>query len=149
MGLATGMLITGAAVAATGSIVQGRAQRKAAEYNANIAEKNARIELERTAEEEKRFRVLARKEIGQIRANYAASGVRMEGSALDVLHDSAANAEADAISIRTEGRRRAQAYREGATLDRMQGRAGERAGYFGAASALLDGGSKAILSRAG
>jgi hypothetical protein len=70
----------------------------------------------------------------------------MEGSAMDVLEDSAATAELDAQTIKTMGERQAWAFRSDATHSRFQGEAAMRGAQLGAAGTLLGAGAKAFGS---
>lgn len=109
-------------------LYQGNAAAAMGEYNATVARQEARY-----AEATSRDR--ARRILGAGRAAVGASGVQLEGSPLDVLAQSAAEAEMDALAIRRSGQAQAAAYR-------YQGRQAQLAGYFGAAgTALLTGAS--------
>lgn len=129
----------GALLGAVGKIKQGEAAAKAGEFNAEIAEQNAADTLVLGAEEERRVRVMARKTIGQARASIGASGIQADASALDVLQESAANAEMDAISIRYQTYKKAQTFKNDAALARMGGGAGLSSSLFGAAGSILTG----------
>lgn len=68
--------------------------------------------LKREGEQTVRLqRSLARKEIGATMAAYGASGVTLEGSPLEVLHESFANAEMDTKRIRDATDYKVRAYR--------------------------------------
>lgn len=135
MGLGIGMQ-------AFGQIQQAQAARAAAEYNAAIAERNAVMSQQQAAVEEQKQRNLSYKRLSAVRAGYGAAGVQIEGSPLDVLEESAASAELDALTIRHGGEVRATAFRQEAALERMRGRSETRAGYLGAAGTLLTGGGQ-------
>lgn len=135
-GLGTGIEIVGA-------IREGNAQAAAAEYNAQNSEQNATLSRQKAAEEERRSRAMGRKTIGEMRASYGASGVSSaEGSALDVLEQSAATAELDALTIRHGGETTARAYEASARLDRFNAKNAKVKGYMTAASKFLAGASK-------
>ena len=131
----------GSATGALGAIFSGQSARMAAEYNAQIAEQNARLTLQQGAEDERKTRVIARKTLGQMRANYGASGVTMEGSPVEIMAESAAAAELDALNVRYQAQSKAAMLRAGAQLDLMQGKNAETAGYINAAAALFNGGA--------
>lgn len=124
---------------AIGNIKKGSAAKNAAEYNADLAFKNAEDTLALGAEEERRVRVIARKQIGQSRANIGASGIQIDASALDVLQESAANAELDALGVRYQAFKKAEAFRADAALSRMGGAAARASSLFGAAGSILTG----------
>lgn len=140
---AAAAMVGGGAVSAYGQLYQGEASAAAAEFNAQIAEQNAIDSIARAKEEERRHRVMARKQIGDMRASFGASGVAMEGSPLEVMQESAANAELDALSIRHEGEARATAFRNEARLARFGGQTARTAGQIGAVSSLLMAGANA------
>lgn len=147
--MAEAAMLIGPAISAIGQIREGEAANSAAQYNAQVAEQNAQTTLAQSAEEERRLRVMARKQIGDARANYGASGVSLEGSPLDVLEESAATAELDALTVRYGGQQKAQAYRNEAKLERFRGKNSKTSGYLSAAGTLFQAGGKAAASGAG
>ena len=79
---------------------------------------------------------------------YLASGVTLEGTPLDVLEETAAEIEVDALNIRRTGQLEYQAGQAEATIERglgqsalLKGRAARRAGIFGAIGTGLAGGA--------
>lgn len=134
--------ISGIAKAA-GSVAEGNAARNAGEFNAQIAENNARLSRQQAAEDERVFRVSSRKELGSIRSGYAAGGITSEGSAQDVLEESAANAELDALKIKHGGEVRAKGFEADAELSRAKGEAAQTSATFSAAGSLLEATPKA------
>jgi hypothetical protein len=117
------------AMSAIGSIQAGQAQKKMANYNARIAEDTARYQAERQQDRVSRLMASARVAINK-------SGITTSGSPLDVLADSAMQSELDHQAILRQGAAQA-------AMDRYQGSQAAHAGYFGAATALLSGASKA------
>lgn len=122
--LATSALSAG--VGAIGAIQQGQAaaaaarqQSAAAAYQAQVArnqqqvlEWQARDAEARGSEEERQRRVKTRLQIGAQRAAMASQGVDLgEGSPLDIVGDTAAVGEQDALSIRSNARREAWDFR--------------------------------------
>jgi hypothetical protein len=124
------MILAGAAavMSAIGSVQAGQAQRKMANYNARVAEDTARSQGERQQDQVRRQMASARVAIGK-------SGVAVSGSPLDVLADSAAQAELDHQTILRQGAAQAG-------MDRYKGSMASRQGYFGAATSLLSSASK-------
>src|SRR5688572_4440496 len=108
------------AIQAFSTLQDSQAQQEEARRNKQIALENADLERKRTVIEEQRQRALSAKTIGGIRANYGASGIAMEGSALAVLENSIANAELDAQLIKMGGLARERGYLNNASLE--QGR---------------------------
>lgn len=129
--------IASAAMSVIGAIQQGQAARAAGDYNAAIARQNARWSRQQATEEERKFRIGARKELGRTRAAYAAAGVTLEGTPTDVLEEGAYTAELDALSIRHGGERRALGFESEAEIEKYRGKVGQRQAYFSAAGTLL------------
>jgi hypothetical protein len=144
----------GTIMGAMGAMQSGNAARAAGDYNAQIAENN-KVIAERQAsdalargkiaEDEQRRKTMAIK--GAQRAALGASGVALDsGSALDILGDTAAFGELDALTIRSNADREAYGYRvQGmnfeaeAGLARAGGKAAQTAGMIGAGATLLSG----------
>jgi hypothetical protein len=125
-----------------GAIQQGQAARAAGDYNAAIAKQNARWAKQQAGEEERKFRIGARKELGRMRAGYAAAGVTLEGTPTDVLEESAYTAELDALNIRHGGERRAMGFESEAEIEKYKGKVGQRQAYASAAGTLLGAAGK-------
>lgn len=108
----------GTLISAGGANQEANAEAHASDYNAAVNTYKADMALQDAAEKERQQRMFAAQFIGQQRASYGASGVTTQGgSALDVLQESAAKAELDALNIRVSGQRQAWAYKAGAALD--------------------------------
>jgi hypothetical protein len=131
-----------AAVSAVQAIQAGRAAKKQSEFNAAVADRNAGLARDQAAADADAQRRHSQRVLGGIRAGYGASGITMEGSPLDVLEFSAANAELDRQNILYKGELRAMGYDDTAMLDRMRGDAAQSAGYEKAGSAILMGAGK-------
>ncbi len=137
------MTVAGTVVAAQAAAKQGKQAKDMAQYNAQIADRNAGIAREQAATDADAQRRHAGRVIGAARAAYGASGITSEGSPLDVLEMSAANAELDNRNILYKGELRAMGYDETAVLDRYRGDAALDAGYERAGSAIIMGAGKA------
>ena len=107
-----------------------QAAADAANANADIAEFQAGLTREQTTENVRRQSIIARKQIGSERANYGASGVQLSGSALDVLQESAANAEMDKLWIQYAGDMKAKGLEMTAEADRQAAAAAEKSGQM-------------------
>lgn len=92
-----------ASIGAYSAIASAEAQASAEEYNAKIAANNAAAAHRESMEEAARSRAHSRRVIAAQRAQMAKSGGAISGSALDVLGDSAIQAELDALSIQYRG----------------------------------------------
>ncbi len=126
-----------AVVGAISTIQQGRAQAASARYNAAIADRNAVIARQQAAEEARRIRDAGARALGQQRTAFAAAGVTAEGTPLEVLGDTAASVELDALTARYSGEVEATDYMARANLLRSQARSAERSAMFGAGTSLL------------
>ena len=136
------MMGAGTIMEGFGAIKGAEADAQAGEFNARVSERNAKLARLQAAEDERVHRVMTRKAIGQMRAGYGASGVSADSaSALDVLGESARNAELDAMKIKQAGEFAAQGHQMDAYGARMGAKAAMSAGHFKAASSLLSGAS--------
>lgn len=133
------LLIAGTAINALGAIQQGNSARRAADYNAAMAEQNAAVELQQAGQREEAKRREARMILGSQRAAFAQSGGGMGGSAADVMQQSAINAELDALTLRYEGVLRARGLQAEAASERFAGKQAQRQGYMQAAGSILSG----------
>ena len=131
----------GTAVSVIGAIQGAGAASDAASYNAKVAENNAIAARQQAAANAEAQSRAARQRIGQMEANYGASGISMEGSALDILEQSARDAELDRLNIIYGGEVRARGY--GAEADLQSSKANDTSGYWSAGGALLSGMAKA------
>jgi len=149
------LIVASTALKAVGALKEGQAQaasyKSAAQanlYNAAVAEGNARAALEQAnAREEGQRRQFGQLQ-GQALAAAAQSGAGMGGSNADVLAQSAANNELDALTIRYEGQMQsggmmaqAQQERYQAAANRKNAGRAMKAAYINAASSVLSGAS--------
>lgn len=123
------LMVVTAVVGAAGQVQAGKAQKAMADFNARSQEEASKYNADRQQDRSTRL-------LGTARVNINKSGLQMSGSPLDVLADSATEAELDRQAILRMGNNQAE-------LSRMQGRQAQRAGYFGAATTLLSGAAKA------
>jgi hypothetical protein len=133
----------GTGISVIGALNQGQQAKNAAQFNAQQAQNNAlasRQQAEANAAAQQRA---ARLKLGSMRAAYGASGITMEGSAMDVLEASAATAELDRQNILYGGELKSGGYQSTAGLELMRGENAETGSYFSAGSALLSGAAKA------
>ena len=144
-----------------GAMAQAQGQRHAAEskaaeyeYQAKIDENNRNVALWKSADakargqkEEAALRVKVAALKGRQRSALAASGVEVgSGSALDILGDTAALGELDALTIRSNAER--ESYEQDVVASNLQANAGMKrmgaqnsriAGKIGAQTSLLTG----------
>ncbi len=153
MAAVTTAVVAGAGVlmAYYGSQQQAQAQKRAGRLNAQDAEENARLAQERAAEDERQFKVSFRRDTGSNLAAIGASGVKREGSPLEVLQDNAASAERDVINIRRGGEAQRDSYLRQANIYRQTGNAQSNATQISGAANLLSGaaGTYSTASKSG
>lgn len=152
--LGIALALASTAIGAAGQMAQAQAAADAANYNAQVAEMNARIEEQRSKdafergkleEQQKREQVAQIK--GQQTAAMAANGVDIGyGSALDTLVDTAVMGELDSLTVRTNTARAAYNHdvaavnqRAQAQLSRMEAKAATAGGYLGAMGTIIGG----------
>lgn len=161
-----GQLRAGGAAKRAGQAAGAAAEDEAqlADYNAAVADVQAKDAIERGYEEENRFRVQVKQAIGNMRTGFGASGVDVGyGSAAETQVDAAQLGELDALTLRTNAAREAwgfkvaaEDYRRRATITRRGGSFAVRAGAeqqtaarFGAATSLLGTGSSLFAAKYG
>jgi hypothetical protein len=145
--------VLGGAMQMYGQYQQGQAAGAAGEYQAAVARNNA-IMAERQAADalargdaaEKQQRLRVQGMLGKQKSALAGAGVQLDegSSGLDILGDTAAYGELDALTIRSNAEREAWGYRAQAgnyeaqaRLNQMQGENSQMAGMIGAGSTLL------------
>lgn len=138
----------GSGLEAIGSIQQGFAARQQGEYNARVAEQNAAAARQQAALDESTSRKKSAMVIGSIRARAAANTGDVGGSALDVLADSAGEAELEALTLRYAGEVKARQSESEAKLQRQRGESAFIGGFIGAGTALLKGGARLLMPTA-
>jgi hypothetical protein len=140
MCLATGLLIGGIAISAMGAISNAQSQKNVANYNSEVAQRDASISLDQGNAQAAIQARQARGTIGAGVAQYGASGVDVNsGSPLDVLRDSAEKAELDRQTILYNAKTRAAGFQGEALGYDYQGGAASQRGYWQAGSTTLQG----------
>jgi len=149
-----------------GSYQAAKAENRAADYNADIANQNAYIQEQnavlaedRAADstrrgeiEEKQHRLRVSQMIGGQKTSFAGSGVVVgEGSALQTTQDTASLGEFDALTIRHNAASEAWGHNMSARNERLQGdvfksqaemhKASKRSPLLSAGTTLLTGGT--------
>lgn len=132
--------IAGTMVSAIGAISAAQAQQDVANYNAKVADNNAKAELERAAYESGIIEDERNRVLGAQRAAAASSGVELKsGSPLAVFGDSYKAGELDVLSRLYGGRAAATAFGNDATRFRAEGKAAKQAGTINAVSSVIGG----------
>ncbi len=127
----------GALFQAKSAIDQAKVEQDAFEASARF---NTAVATREAAREEARVRRGSRRKLASQRVKFAKSGVRLEGSPLQVLTDNAAEFEVDAMNVRIDGHNQGLLERQRAGV---QSAAAERRGRNLAGAALLRGGTQA------
>ena len=122
------LMIGSTALDVVGEISRSSQEAKNARTQAKIAEMNA-------ARNEAAARRDTIRKLGAMRAAYGKSGVQLSGTPVEVLADTAAEGELDALTERWSGQS------ESAMLRRRASDT-EASGLFGAGTSLLAGGAK-------
>jgi len=136
--------VGGAAMSFEGQRQAGKANKRAGELNAWEAGKQAQFARQQAQEDEKQFRLSFRRDQSSNVAAIGASGIKQEGSPLEVLRDNTASAETDAINIRRGGERSRSSFLRQASAFREGARASGRASAFSSAGSLLSGASNIV-----
>lgn len=130
--------VASAASSAYSSYAQGQMQKKAANYNATVAENNARAASMQAAYDAQRLKDRNRRIAAKQRTTYAKSGVSIiDGSAFDVQYDSAIQGELDNLAVIYRGNVAATGYRGEASYLRASGRNAAQMGNYQAGATLL------------
>ncbi len=137
------MGVAGGLVGAYGAQKAGAEAEQEAAYNAAVQRQEGQFAVEQAAEDERRQRVQSRYALGGMRANIGANGIQRDGSALDVLQDSASNAEMDALTIRHKGQLAKWAAETNATMEEFKGAQAKEQAKFAAAGQVLGAGGSA------
>lgn len=122
-----------------GSQQAAKASKKAGKLNAEDAAENARLAREKAVEDERQFRLTFKREQGSNVAAIGASGVKQEGSPLEVLQDNVSSMEQDVINIRKGGQQQAASYLRQGRMARQSGNAQASAYQTQGAASLLSG----------
>lgn len=133
-----------ASTALTAGLAYQQAQGQQEQLNA-VAEQRDE-DANAAAAESQRAAIVQRKRAQQLmsraRAVAGASGAGVSDPTVsNILTDIETQGEMNALNAMFEGRTAARGYRQGATMARNEARAAGTAGYFGAASTALKGGS--------
>lgn len=125
----------GAAIGAMQTAASYKAQAQARERQARIEEKIGAHEADKQADTVKRVS-------GRMRANYTASGVALEGSALDIIDETAREGAMDVEAIRTTAGMKADTLRYEAQISRMNAKGARASAPFAFLSPVLQGAAR-------
>ncbi len=137
----------GAAAAAAGAYgdyqeakAQQKSEQQSAQYNEQVATRNAQLARDQAAEEERRYSIDSRMKIGEMRAALGASGTQLTGTPMDLLEQAARISQQDILSIRRQGELQAQSFEMDAAMEHRRYKSAGRAGFQGKLAAVLSGG---------
>jgi hypothetical protein len=145
-------------IGAYGQYQAGQAAKQAGDYNAAIARNNQIIAERAAVDAEKRGEIAADEQrrktariAGAQRAAFGSSGLALDSAySMDILGDTAAFGELDALTIKSNAQREAYGYRvQGMNyaaeevMSRVRGKNANTAGMISAASTLIGGGATA------
>ncbi len=144
-----GLQMKGAHEAGKAAEAQAKSQDAWQEYNAKIAEREAKETQETAAFEEKKQRKAGERLKARRRTQAGQTGILPIDSFEEVQKETATELEIDALMIRRSGQIGAQALSAQAQLSRLsgksallRGKAARRAGRFGMVGAGLTGGAQ-------
>ena len=138
---AAGTVMFQALASAYGQLEHGKAVRNMAEFNAEMAESQARDARRRGRERSFLSRARTKKVAGAQKAALAAQGIRVDtGSALDVRLETETIGDYEVTIIKNNGMREALGFKAQATSARLAGRFAESKAKDTARTTLLTGG---------
>lgn len=133
------LAVIGGVISAVGSLAAAQAQADAANYNAAVNDRNAKIALEQgeaDAARQKRENLI---NLGRLRASFGGAGLAFEGDAISIYADAVEQTELDVANIRYNAKLRSIGYTDQAQLDRMEAKSASTAGILGAMGAIVGG----------
>ena len=140
---ATAAAVGGAVLSFKGNMQASKQARRIGEYNAQVAENERVLLLQRKAAEEAAIRRNSNRLQATQRVATAASGIEMSGSALEALRDAKFSTEVDALKIQYAGDIEATQKEAEAAISRATGRAQSAAYRTAAIGSILSGASSA------
>lgn len=135
-----------AVVGAAAAVQQGQTAKAAANYNVKVNQQNAEIATQEATDLAKQHDRETFMRLGAIKATQGKSGGTMEGSALDILGDAAAQSELEKQYITYRGKLGERQYNNTAGLDAFAGEAAGRASGMRAGSDLLSGAAGSYMA---
>ena len=141
----TAFSLIGAGLSAYSQYSQGKAQKKMANYNAAMAQREARMEAATAGENAIRQREQNERQMASMRAKMAASGVSMTGdNVLDVFGATATEYETQVLDVFRDSEMRQNQLQNQAAMHRYQGQQAYSAGKMGAIGSLIGGASRTM-----
>lgn len=134
-----GLFSAGIGMSAMGEKQKGEAQAAWLKYDSALAKREAEITEKKTSYEVASLRRQGEKFKAEQRATVGASGVRLEGSPLEVLAETASEIERDALMTRYAGKVEEKKYMAQSALLKTQGKYAKKAGNLSALTTLISG----------
>jgi hypothetical protein len=138
-GALIGLFSAGIGMSAMGQYQAGEAKEAFLKYDAALAAREAEITKKKTSYEVAAFRRQGEKFKAEQRATVGASSVRLEGSPLEALAESASKIERDALVTRYTGQVESQKYMAQSALLKSQAKYAKKAETLNAMTTLLTG----------
>lgn len=139
------LIIMGIGIAADagGKILTGIQKKRMGKVQEKLLNQSSKLERGKAMLNEERVRRRNRRLLGDQVVGFASSGVRIDvGTPLDVMAESVADGELDALTVRAGGQIKARDLNIQATLARKEGDQGFVNSLFGAGATILKGGSE-------
>lgn len=137
--LSAGLQVVGGFVQAAGAMQQAEAEAQAHEYNAAVAVRNQEIIRQQTKRAKQDQTLQNQRELHAIKAKYAANGIPLTGSALDVMADTAREQELDKQRIQYKGKLLILEQKDEYNMETMAAGTARTAGRISAAASILNG----------
>jgi len=118
------------AVTAASAVQQASAAKKEAAYNSKVAEQNAEMARASGRAQSEQIRRQSVDQLGEMRASFSANGVGMEGSALDLMSESAYQFELDKQYAKYNAETKAIGYQNQGRLSQMRGKSQAQGAYL-------------------
>jgi hypothetical protein len=144
--LSAGLNIIGAVAESEAIKAEGRFRKQQAEHNAKLAEMAAEDALFRGDSDARQLKRDAKKLMGEQKVSFAAQGIQLEGSALDVLEETDRLAELEVMKIKNNAFKEAFGFKTEASQARLRGRMAELSARTQSNLTLITGGSRAAGS---
>lgn len=132
-------MVAGTAMQAYGQYQAGQDAKKAADYNAQIMERNKQTALEKANYEAEAEASRLRRLIGSQNAARGASGVGKSGTFLDLQEDTTIQGTMEQLAIMYGGQLQAEGFQNEANMSRFQGETAARQGKTSAMGTILTG----------
>ena len=146
-GLSTATAVAGTAISAAGAYASASAQSASYKAQSAFARRQETMARQKGAYESSRLREIHDRQLSTMRGQYLSSGIALEGSAVDVLQDSATEASLDEQAIRYGAEVNARNYGFQAELAQSNAKRAMTGGIIGASSRMIGGFSDALYDQ--